>query len=324
MQNALLFINPLFHQSRRQRATIDRVAATLRDAGLRIEILHSLSAQQSGDQAREAVASGFDTVLVCGGDGTLFHVLQGVAGTSAVLGIIPLGTGNVVAQNLRLPRDPVAAARALLTAQPRSIRLGRIACSRAGHSKMKSWFFVFSAGMGVHAAMMEISPDGPGKRIGGRAAYYAGGISLLFRHPIQPFQMEITTPQGLIFTQTASEAIAVRVPEINRWHPGGDLQSTSLRLASIAPTGRLGLAHASFRALAATQPPILNGLHPPSVPTRGWPLAQYLDAVRIVCRPIPGLVLSEPLLVQADGEVLGETTAIMTTADERVSLLWPA
>src|ERR1035438_583919 len=107
MQNVLLFINPLFSQTRSQRATLDRVAATLKTAGIRVEILHSLSAQQSGDQAREAANAGFDTILVCGGDGTLFHVLQGVAGTSAVLGIIPLGTGNVVAQNLHLPRNPV-------------------------------------------------------------------------------------------------------------------------------------------------------------------------------------------------------------------------
>jgi diacylglycerol kinase (ATP) len=323
MQNVLLFINPLFNQTRSQRATLDRVAATLKAAGIRVEILHSLSAQQSGDQAREAANAGFDTILVCGGDGTLFHVLQGVAGTSAVLGIIPLGTGNVVAQNLHLPRNPVDAARVLIATEPISIPLGRITCQRAGHRKPKSWYFVFAAGMGVHAALMNLAPDGAGKRIGGRAAYYLGGIKLLLQHAVQPFEVEVTTTEGSTLTYRVSEAIAVRVPEINVWRPGGDLQGSGLRLATVAPTTRTGLAHASFRALTASRSPSIHGNQPTAARSRGLPLAHYIDATRIVCRPIPDFDYHAPILVEADGEVLGETSATITLAEERVSILWP-
>jgi diacylglycerol kinase (ATP) len=249
--------------------------------------------------------------------------LQGVAGRDAVLGIIPLGTGNVVAQNMRLPRDPVAAARALIATQPLSIPLGSITCPRAGHRRPKTWFFVFAAGLGVHAALMNLAPDGSGKRIGGRAAYYLGGIRLLFQHAVQPFEVEVTTPAGRVFTYPVSEAIAVRVPAINRWRPGGDLHGSGLRLATVAPTTRMGLAHASFHALASRRPPDANDTHPPASDTRGLPFAHYIDATRIVCRPIPDYEYEEPILVQADGEVLGETSATITMAKERVSLLWP-
>ena len=52
------------------------------------------SAQESADAARAAVAAGAERLVAVGGDGTLHLALQGVAGTSAVLGVVPVGTGN--------------------------------------------------------------------------------------------------------------------------------------------------------------------------------------------------------------------------------------
>ncbi len=53
-------------------------------------------------QAAEAIASGVDTVIACGGDGTVRAVLQSVAGTEVALGVVPMGTGNLLAGNLGL------------------------------------------------------------------------------------------------------------------------------------------------------------------------------------------------------------------------------
>ena len=92
----------------------------------------SLSAHSASEQAQDAVANGFDTIFVCGGDGTILQVIQGVAGSEVALGVIPLGTGNVLAQNLRLPRDPMAAARAQMHAPAISIPLGKIVCRDSG------------------------------------------------------------------------------------------------------------------------------------------------------------------------------------------------
>ncbi len=72
----------------------------------------------AGPKAKRAVAEGYDAIVVCGGDGTIFDVIQGIAGSDVPLGIIPFGTGNVMAQNLKLPKNPVAAARWILRSRP--------------------------------------------------------------------------------------------------------------------------------------------------------------------------------------------------------------
>jgi hypothetical protein len=114
----------------------------------------------------------------------------------------------------------------------------------------------------------------------------------------------------------ACEAIATHVREINRWRPGGDPFAAWLRVAWVPPTGRLGLGHASFHALATGKS---NGHH-------GWgglPFAQYVTVERMICRPLDGNRYSKPLLVEADGEVLGASYTAIGISDRKLNLLWP-
>ena len=53
--------------------------------------------------AREAVAQGFDTVVAGGGDGTVNEVLRAITGADVRLGVLPLGTMNVFARELKVP-----------------------------------------------------------------------------------------------------------------------------------------------------------------------------------------------------------------------------
>jgi diacylglycerol kinase (ATP) len=313
MRRVLFFLNPLLMERRNRRAAVDRVAALLRDTGCTVELQDTLSAHSAGEQAQEAVASGFDTIFVCGGDGTIFQVIQGVAGSSTKLGVIPFGTGNVLAQNLRLPHDPMEAMRVQMNAPCVSIPLGKITCKTAGHTKDRNWYFTIAAGMGVHAAMMNLAPTGSGKRVGGRAAYYAGGFRLLLQHPVEPFDLEMTLADGSVRRCRASEMIAVRVGAINRWLPGGDLLKQTLRVASVPETTRLGLAHASFHALVTRKS------------NRGGtlPYPHYEDVSTLSCRPIPDYSYQSPLLIEADGEVIGMKKATITMAQRRLCLLWP-
>src|SRR5271168_2332228 len=157
MRRVLLFVNPIFEQRAVQRDAIVRIAALLGSVGLSVEVHETLSAQSAGDQARQGIEDGFDTILICGGDGTVFNVIQGVAGTKIPVGILPFGTGNVLAQNMDLPRNPVEAADKLLHAHPRRIPLGRItmnvtdvpstAPGRSRRTRTKSWYFTMAAGM---------------------------------------------------------------------------------------------------------------------------------------------------------------------------------
>jgi diacylglycerol kinase (ATP) len=324
MRRVLLFVNPVFEHRWIHRDAIARIAVLLGSGGRSVEVVETLSAQSAGEQARQGVEEGYDTILVCGGDGTVFNVIQGVAGTEIPVGILPFGTGNVLAQNLDLPRNPVEAARRLISAQPCRIPLGRITMNvtdlpstSPGHgrrTRTKSWYFTMAAGMGLHASLMNIA-EAWGKRGIGRASYFLAGTSLLLRHRIQPFEVEVAPVLGSKFRRRVCEAIAVRVAELNRWRPGGRLEDPMLRLALVDATGRWGLAEASIRALARTESQ--NGK------TSSRASVHYVDALRMVCRPVPDYDYHGGVLAEADGEVLGASHAVIEMAKESFYLLWP-
>src|SRR5215471_2188341 len=116
MQRAALFYNPLSGRRRKYRVEdVERVAAILRAGGIEVEVAPTRAASDAAAQVRMAIRDGFDTIIACGGDGTIHDVLQGLAGHEAALGVIPLGTANAFAHDLRLPMNPTAAARSLLT-----------------------------------------------------------------------------------------------------------------------------------------------------------------------------------------------------------------
>jgi diacylglycerol kinase family enzyme len=75
--------------------------------------------------AQAAVENGVDVILACGGDGTINEVISGMAMSPVPLGILPGGTANIVARELRLPLHPVRAAREFPRWTPHRIALGR-------------------------------------------------------------------------------------------------------------------------------------------------------------------------------------------------------
>jgi diacylglycerol kinase (ATP) len=307
MRKILLFVNPVLQRTRARRRDIDGVLSALRKSSSAIDILETDENRTAGAKARDAVAQGYDAILVCGGDGTVFDVIQGLAGSTVPLGIIPFGTGNVMAQNLHLPRDPVDVARSILSIHPIRVPLGKITCCD------QSWLFAMSAGMGVHAALMAEARRS-GKDTTGRAAYFVAGGKLLLHHPVQPFDIAITTTSEAVIHERVCEALAVRVAELNRWRPGGGLNFSFLRLATVAGASRLRLAVASYDAL-------FRGGGARDREQADDASAIYRDVVRVVCSPIPDRIYEPPIAVQADGEVLGVSSATIEMAGLDVHLL---
>jgi diacylglycerol kinase family enzyme len=320
MSRTFVFYNPMLVATSKRQALLKRLEALLRDrfaaGGQEMTMAPTLSAFSAESQAAEAVAAGYDTFVVCGGDGTVFQVLQGIAGKGVTLGVIPLGTGNVIAQNLGLPRDPERAAAMLMKARPREVTLGRLTVQPVGHPRPRSWYFLIAAGMGLHAALMNLSQTGQGKRIGGRSAYFAGGARILLRDPIEEFDLEFTAVSGETRRYEVSEAIAVQLPHLNLWQPGGDWFAPHLRLAWIPRTGRAGFFRSVLKALSNKVP-----VEAPGDPMKIRPY--YEDVTRMVCRPLDGAGGHSRLLVEADGEVLGARHAEIGVARERVALLFP-
>jgi diacylglycerol kinase (ATP) len=310
MKKILVFVNPVLQKTGSRRRAVAGAVTVFRKAGATVEVLETGKSRDAGPKAKQAIAEGYDGIVVCGGDGTIFDAIQGMAGSGIPLGIIPFGTGNVLAQNLKIPRDPVAAAHCLLRSFPLSVPLGRITCFPEGR---QSWLFAMSAGMGMHAALLSEARRS-GKDVTGRAAYFVAGGRLLFNHPVQTFEVTITTPGGSVSREQVCEALAVRVAELNRWRPGGGLTFPFLRLATVAGGSRSRLARASFEALFGA-----GGAREHAQAENA--AAKYQDVARVVFRPIPHRDYQPALAVQADGEVLGASGAEIEMAGLDVQFL---
>ncbi|MEV5536180.1 diacylglycerol kinase family protein [Saccharopolyspora shandongensis] len=96
-----------------------------------VKTVLAADARGTADAAKRAVADGADVLAVVGGDGVAHLAVQACAESATALALIPAGTGNDLARGLGVPRDPVAAARAVAEAlragERRRIDLGKVA-----------------------------------------------------------------------------------------------------------------------------------------------------------------------------------------------------
>ena len=108
---ACVVVNP--SKPRATAAVRSLLESELREAGYAGPVWLETSVSEPGTmQARLALAAGASLVVAAGGDGTVRSVAAGLAGTGAQMGIVPLGTANLAARNLRVPvGDARAAAR---------------------------------------------------------------------------------------------------------------------------------------------------------------------------------------------------------------------
>jgi len=120
-----LLTNPTAGKGKGARAR-DAVLARLRGSGLVVRNLQGRDADEALDLARQCVADGVESLVVCGGDGMVHLATQAVATTDTRLGIIPTGTGNDVARYFDIPRkDPLAAADRVIASNTKRIDLAR-------------------------------------------------------------------------------------------------------------------------------------------------------------------------------------------------------
>src|SRR5439155_18018150 len=102
MRKAALFYNPISGRRRKHRlADVEAARSILQSAGIEVEVAPTQAASDATAQVRMAIRDGCDTIVACGGDGTIHDVLQGLAGKDAALGIIPLGAANAIAHDLQ-------------------------------------------------------------------------------------------------------------------------------------------------------------------------------------------------------------------------------
>src|SRR5690348_6323732 len=195
MRKAILLYNPHSGRDRGRRvAHVEDAAARLRAAGVEADSVPTREAGSAAQQAREAVLAGYDTVIACGGDGTVHDAVQGLAGSEAALGVIPLGTGNALANDLDLPRNPALAATRLLGFAPRSVALGRIAYRQPG-GEPACRYFLSVAGIGADAEMLQ-RLGAAFKQRAGMGAYYACATRQWLTYGFPTFGVEFRDRYG--------------------------------------------------------------------------------------------------------------------------------
>ncbi len=325
MRKAALIYNPASGRQRHLRLEkVESAAAVLRAAGVEANLIATRGPNSGGAQAQEVIAAGHDTIFVCGGDGTLNDVLQGVVcdgpesndgRRDVALGIIPLGTGNVVASDQRISWDPAEAARQQLKFAPRRIAVGKIEYHDRGTSQQKVRYFTAMAGVGVDGEMAyRISAQT--KTTYGLFAYYFEMIRLSLMHSYLPFDVEVADAgTGERKKATAFQVAAVRISNfggpLKRMVLDSALTRDDLQLVLFKTKNRLEHFYfMSGRALG-----------------QNWqvPGVELIHTKDIICRPIEGAAASSrgSIYAQADGDFLGALPARITVVPDAFNLLMP-
>jgi diacylglycerol kinase (ATP) len=311
MRKVALIYNPASGQhSTRRKAAIQGALAVLHQAGLTAEAFTTHGAGTATEQAAQLIEAGFDTIIACGGDGTVHEVLQSIVGTEVKLGVVPLGTANALAADLGLIASPAKAMSILLKANPTRVSVGRIQyCDTDGQTRSR--YFTVAAGVGADALLMS-RLDVRLKRRLGYLLYMIEAARIMFTHSFPLFEAVVpANGNGAERVLDVSQLLAVRVRSfggaLQNLAPGASLRNGTLSLLAFKTQSR-------FRYL----------LFMMAVLTRQHTFRREVELVEtpsIECRARHGS--KEELFVEADGEVLGMLPIKLDVVPHSLTLLVP-
>jgi YegS/Rv2252/BmrU family lipid kinase len=311
MRRVALIYNPASGQRWWRRSSdIEQVVAVLREEGMETETFQTLGPKSAAKLAAEAAQRGFDTVLACGGDGTVHEALQGLVGTDVALGVVPLGTANALAANLGLSWSPVKATRTLVTAQPMRISVGRIHYRNAAGEE-RARYFTVAAGVGPDALFLSRLDAGL-KRKFGYLLYLVEAARIWATHSFPFFEAVFEVPGSATpRVVEISQLLAVRIRDfggvLHKLAPGASLCNNGLRLVAFKTRNRFAYSRFLLAVMFGRQ-----------TFTRR---IELLDAVSVECRPCCGN--TGAIYAEADGELLGALPVRIEIVPEAINLLIP-
>ena len=255
---ALLITNPA--AARTEPLAVNAVMDTLRARGWQAEVLATGGPGDARRLAEYGVEQGVDVVAVFGGDGTTMQAAAALVGSDVALGVIPGGTGNLLAGNLRIPPWPARAADVLTRGRSRRLDLGRM--SRDGGTQ----YFAVACGAGMDARVMAGTAS-ERKRRWGMGAYVATTLRLISQVRSTPYHvtvdgMEYDANAAMILVANCGEVIPPFVKLKSGIRPDdGLLDVIVLRADNFGPEPPGGVGPAP-RARGARRPRQLYRLRP--------------------------------------------------------------
>ena len=133
-------INPISGKGNNHLA-LEKVSQVFNDVSFDVEIKETLRPGHAKILASKSVIEKANIIVACGGDGTVNEIASVLVGTSTVLGIIPMGSGNGLASSLKIPKDTLKALNVIKNLNTNRVDVGQI---------NKNYFFS-NAGIGFTA-----------------------------------------------------------------------------------------------------------------------------------------------------------------------------
>jgi YegS/Rv2252/BmrU family lipid kinase len=308
VHRATLIVNASAGRRKDLQTLVPALVQTLERGGVQANAAFTAGAGEAKSIAANAAASGRDAVFACGGDGTMHEVLQGLVGTTAALGVVPLGTANVFARNLGLALDPVRALQQQLNFEPRAISVGKVCYTNNGSEQQR--FFIVMAGAGPDGALVYRLLAGKRSRLG-RSAYYGHSLRLFLTRSFPVFRVEYRSNESSEWVERRGVGvICSRVPNLGgifrRLATESSATDNKLLLSIVKPPAGIGLpAWFAFSHVA------LNAKNP------------WLEQVRVSefrCTP---LEQNHRIHAELDGEWIGHLPMSVRLLPQAVSLLVP-
>lgn len=195
---AIIF-NPV--AGRRRPGLVEQVMAAATDAGAVVSLHTTDAAGHATAIARDLARSGTaDVIVAAGGDGTINEVVNGMAASGLSdlppLGVVPLGTANVLAHELGLTGPAARIGRKLALGPARTVHAGTA----------NGRLFTMMAGVGMDARVVAGIDPALKRRIG-KGAYALGGLREILAGPALDYEVTLTAPDGAISRHRAVSCI---------------------------------------------------------------------------------------------------------------------
>jgi diacylglycerol kinase (ATP) len=294
IRRALLIANPA---SRRGQALTRRATNAFAERGVQCDLRLTERAGHAGELTAEH-GPNYDAVFSLGGDGTAMEVVSAAVGSDLLVGVLPGGTGNLLARALDIPLDVRRAVLALLDGGVAQIDLGRLATGR---------HFAIAAGVGIDSAMViETTPWL--KRHFGVGAYAAIAVRSALRMHLGRRHLRVRVTIDGEMTEYVAAAVLVA--------NFGALLSNRFTLGKgiLADDGVLDVVAFTPRSIADMLEIMRRMMMRDFSPS---PILQYRrgHSIRVETDP--------PMPAQADGELIGDTPVEVTVVPRCVRMLIP-
>jgi diacylglycerol kinase (ATP) len=246
-------------------------------------------------QARQGVKEGATLVCPLGGDGTVRAVAVALVGTETPMGLLPGGTGNLLARNLNLPVDLQDALKVALTGQNKRVDVGRLTVDASGeHERPEEHIFLIMAGVGFASAIMADAPERL-KRTVGPLAYTISGAKNL-RGP--QFKVRIQIDDEPEFSRRTRTVVVGNCGKLTGGFmlmPQAQVDDGWLDTVILSPAGVVGWVAVAGRIISQRR--------------KGH---ERVDHHRLKSMKIRW---DRPLAVQVDGDLVGQARALSATVD---------